>query len=557
MKNLTHEGFALPPDTCTRTLAILGQKGSGKTHTALVITEGLTDDNQQVVCLDPTGVWWGLRANREGQPSQRNIIIMGGEHGDVPLEDTAGVIVANFIVESGSSVVLDLSHFPSKAAQNRFVTALAERLYRLKGAVQYRTPLHLMLDEADQFCPQRPMAGEQAMLGAFETIVRLGRSRGMGMTLISQRPAVVNKNVLTQADAVFCHRIVGKQDIDAVLAWVRHFNASQMDAQKFAATLVTLATGEMWLWSPSWLNVMNRDHVVASESYDSSRTPVSSAGRPDAPRPVLGGVDLVALTSQIKESVEHVKQTDVKHLTARVKELEAELAGRVVPTVEVNPISAEDRIYLGALRLTFEAVLQAVHAIDAPRLQKLLTKVSAADQDPAMVVKPTAAATPTAQRVTSDASLSKCERAILTVLAQVGAPCLRAKIALWSGYSAGSGSFRNALSGLRTRGFIADIDLLSMTEAGQQALGPIQSLPTGVDFIRYWITELPKCPASILSALLEAPDHTLTQREIGDAAGYSFMSGSFKNALSELRTRELIIGRDPVTLIIPTPHERD
>jgi hypothetical protein len=36
---------------------------------------------------------------------------MGGDHGDVPLEVTAGSTIADFITEQKQSVVLDLSRF--------------------------------------------------------------------------------------------------------------------------------------------------------------------------------------------------------------------------------------------------------------------------------------------------------------------------------------------------------------------------------------------------------------------------------------------------------------
>ena len=35
-----------------------------------------------------------------------------------------------------------------------------------------------------------------------EDLVRRGRARGLGITLITQRPAVLNKDVLTQVDGI-------------------------------------------------------------------------------------------------------------------------------------------------------------------------------------------------------------------------------------------------------------------------------------------------------------------------------------------------------------------
>jgi len=52
-------------------------------------------------------------------------------------------------------MVFDLSGFDTKSQQTRFVRAFAERLYRRKS--RNRSTLHLVIDEADEFAPQRPL----------------------------------------------------------------------------------------------------------------------------------------------------------------------------------------------------------------------------------------------------------------------------------------------------------------------------------------------------------------------------------------------------------------
>jgi DNA helicase HerA-like ATPase len=109
------------------------------------------------------------------------------------------------VVDHGGSFVIDMSMFESNAAQDRFAADFAERLYRAKAS--NRHPLHLMVDKADSFAPQKPQPGQQRMLGAFEAIVRRGRIRGLGATLISQRAAVINKNVLTQTECLIALQV--------------------------------------------------------------------------------------------------------------------------------------------------------------------------------------------------------------------------------------------------------------------------------------------------------------------------------------------------------------
>lgn len=77
--------LVLPLDFVTSTSAILAQKGSGKSYTASVEAEELLAAGQQVVVLDPTGAWWGLRAGADGVSAGFPIAVLGGDHGDIPL----------------------------------------------------------------------------------------------------------------------------------------------------------------------------------------------------------------------------------------------------------------------------------------------------------------------------------------------------------------------------------------------------------------------------------------------------------------------------------------
>ena len=65
----------------------------------------------------------------------------------------------------------------------------AEALYQLKAA--HREALHLVLDEADLFVPQRPGRGEERMLRAFDDIVRRGARGALAQrsSLNGRRPS--------------------------------------------------------------------------------------------------------------------------------------------------------------------------------------------------------------------------------------------------------------------------------------------------------------------------------------------------------------------------------
>jgi hypothetical protein len=76
------------------------------------------------------------------------------------------------------------------------------------------------VDEADLFAPQKPQKGDEVLLGHMENIVRRGRVKGFIPWLISQRPAVLNKNVLSQVDGLIAFKLTASQDRDALDAWI-------------------------------------------------------------------------------------------------------------------------------------------------------------------------------------------------------------------------------------------------------------------------------------------------------------------------------------------------
>lgn len=344
--------FSLPAEAATQTFAILAKRGAGKTYTAAVMVEEMLKAGLQLVVVDPVGVWWGLRSSADGQCAGLPIVIMGGEHGDLPLELEAGETIADVVVKEGLSVVLDLSLF-RKGEQTRFMTDVAERLYH-----KNRTPLHLVLDEADAFAPQRPLKGQECLLGAVEDLVRRGRARGIGVTLVTQRAAVLNKDVLTQAEVLVALRTIAPQDRDAIDAWIRVHGTPQ-EREALMASLPSLPIGTAWFWSPGWLDVFTRVRIRRRETFDSSATPRVGASRQE-PK-MLAAVDRERLRRRLAATIEKATAENPRALRRRIAELKhAARPQTIIERVEV-PVLHEDQVKkLEALVVSLRAVAEDV-----------------------------------------------------------------------------------------------------------------------------------------------------------------------------------------------------
>lgn len=323
MKSLRiSDSLSFPLDSVTQTFADLGIRGSGKTNTGVVMMEEMMKAQQQAVALDPTDAWYGIRSSSDGKGDGFKVIIMGGPHGDLPLQGSNGTIMAEFVVDSGASVVFSLRHL-SITDQRRFAQDFAERLYDLKGKPENRTPLHIFIDEADEFVPQRIPHGFERMFGAYDRLVRRGRSSGIGLTLISQRPQVLNKDVLSQCETLICHRLLHKLDRKAIEAWIEaHDTEGQSDT--FMAALASLERGTAWIWSPAWLDVFRQVPIRFRETFDSSFTP--KAGQKVKTAAKLAAVDLEVLKQRLSATIEKAKQDDPRELRKKIAELEHLLA---------------------------------------------------------------------------------------------------------------------------------------------------------------------------------------------------------------------------------------
>jgi hypothetical protein len=133
--------------------AILAQRRKGKTYTARDRRGARRASRLPWVALDPTGAWWGLRASADGKKAGLPVVVIGGQHGDLPLERGAGAFVADLVLDHPGWYVLDLSLLESRRrARVRDRVRGAPLRRKMQPGMDF--PLHLFVDEADLFVPQ-------------------------------------------------------------------------------------------------------------------------------------------------------------------------------------------------------------------------------------------------------------------------------------------------------------------------------------------------------------------------------------------------------------------
>lgn len=580
--------LALPLDAVTQTFAILSIRGAGKTNLAACMAEEMFAARLPFCVLDPVGAWYGLRSSRDGRKPGLRIPIFGGRHADVPLERASGVMMADLVASDRLSCVLDVSEF-SEGDKTRFLTDFAERLYR-----KNEEPLHLFLEEADSFVPQRTFRDQARLLGAWQNIVRRGRARGLGITMITQRSAVLNKDVLTQIETLFVLRTTSPQDRKAISAWVDYHGQSR----ELIDSLPKLENGEAWVWSPSWLKICERVKIRRRRTFDSGATPkLAKSKRPAA---FLADVNLESIRKKMADTIERTKVDDPRALHRRIIDLEGKLKAtqKVAPAVAPVPakpsreqIAETKRVAAvvvkqeSSVRRLLKLADQLLGGADAQieKLRKLgedSRKVSAEcaatlarmqarqrpmstvmledgllerrcrrDVLPRLVGRIDSKLTEIIRRpvrpgATVDGNgsgtLPEGEAKVLKAVAQYGAGGIERKaITIFTGYKR---STRDAyISRLQARGFVRPDGVKVFAEqAGVDHLGDDHSpLPTGGELLDYWRARLPEGERRLLELLATNYPSTVTRDDLTNATGYK---RSTRDAyLLRLRSKHLVL----------------
>jgi len=351
--------LSLPPTAVTSTLVVYGGKGMGKTNFGSVLVEELARLRLRWAWLDPLGVSWGLRHSSDGKGPGIECLILGGPHGDIPIDPEGGAAVADVVVEESVNVLIDFSRKTngemwSIGERIRFVTEYTRRLFQRQGDLvkgARREPLFQVLDEAARFVPQTMPSSNPEIakcVGAWQQLVEEGRNIGLGVALISQRSARMNKDVSELADAMFAFRTVGPNSLAAVLDWLgEHVPKDRI--KDLSEQVRRLPVGSALCVSPGWLDFEGVIPIRARTTFDSSATP-KAGERSRAVRGEGAKPDLELIRERMAQTIEKAKADDPKFLRKRIAELQREVAKKPAAAPAPTVAHVEVRVMGDLLR---------------------------------------------------------------------------------------------------------------------------------------------------------------------------------------------------------------
>jgi len=117
------------------------------------------------------------------------------------------------LVQPGRGSIIDMKGVVPDM-QAMIVARLCEELFEARK-INVVPPMMLVLEEAHNYCPEKGFA-KTVSTDILRTIASEGRKFGLGMMVISQRPARIDKNVLSQCNTQIILKVTNPNDLQAI-----------------------------------------------------------------------------------------------------------------------------------------------------------------------------------------------------------------------------------------------------------------------------------------------------------------------------------------------------
>ncbi|WP_432419297.1 ATP-binding protein [Halobacterium wangiae] len=265
---VTEGDVTLPAtDVLTGRGFVTGKSGSGKSNTASVLVEELLDHEARLLIVDTDGEYYGLKEQYEvlhlGASDRCDAVVGAGD----------AEKIADIALSDGVPVVLDVSGFLEGDVADRLVYEVTKHLF--SRARDVRQPFLLLVEEVHEFVPEK--GGLDDVGEMIVRVAKRGRKRGIGLCGMSQRPASVDKDFITQCDWLVWHRLTWANDTKVV---------DRILGGSYSTDVEMLDDGEAFLMA-DWEEGVQRVQFRRKRTFDAGATP----GFGEADTPDLKPVD--------------------------------------------------------------------------------------------------------------------------------------------------------------------------------------------------------------------------------------------------------------------------
>ncbi|WP_084510054.1 helicase HerA domain-containing protein [Haloplanus natans] len=288
---------------------VTGKSGSGKSNTASVLVENLLANNFPVLVVDTDGEYYGLKEEFE-------LLHAGADDEcDIQVSPEHAEKIASLALEGNVPIILDVSGYLDEDEGKELLLAVARNLFAKQKKL--KKPFLMLVEEVHEYIPEGGGLDETGKM--LIKIGKRGRKHGLGIVGISQRPADVKKDFITQCDWLVWHRLTWNNDTNVV---------SRIIDAEHASAVEDLGDGEAFLMT-DWSESVRRVQFHRKRTFDAGATP----GLDDFERPELKSIsdDLVSDLREISDEQERREseladlRQEVEKKEQRIRDLESEL----------------------------------------------------------------------------------------------------------------------------------------------------------------------------------------------------------------------------------------
>jgi uncharacterized protein DUF87 len=530
-------------------LLVQANSGGGKSWLIRKILEESYGKSQQII-LDIEGEFSSLREKYD--------YLLVGPEGEIPATIKTASILPKKLLELNTSTIIDLSelkHHERILYVKRFLEGLMNVPKKLWHA------LFLVIDEANQFCPQ---SGKCESGPAVIDLMTRGRKRGFCGALATQRISKLHKDACAEAN----NRLIGRTglDIDRKRASEELGFTSKQDTLE----LRNLKAGEFFAFGTAICTDIKKIKVgnVKTSHPEIGRVIKSS------PTPKNITNILKKLTDLPKEADKELRSKE--DMKIKITQLKREI--RVLENQNKNPKQLIDQKtidkmkwdlqieqnkkfkqlevdYVTKIRKCKSDYYAEFNKINA--IRKILEiKVVAPNTDavatlPAIVKPNLEAAAPLpgiVQPIENNIQNNESKPLRAGAMKILGWICAaypnslsKQRIATLSGFSMRGGTFNTYISELKRNGWITNkINNLIATQEGLNNTVEEPTIPTGEELLNLWASKFRAGAGKLLRIIYSKHPFSITKVDLGLEANMEYTGGTFNTYLSELRRNSLI-----------------
>jgi DNA helicase HerA-like ATPase len=171
------------------------------------------------------------------------------------------------IVKKGKCSIINMKGVPPDV-QTVVVARLTKQLFDERKAGKI-PPFLLIVEEAHNYCPERGF-GSAVSSPILRTIASEGRKFGMGLCIVSQRPAKVDKNIISQCNTNIILKVTNPNDLKAIISSVEGLTNQAYDEIQRLPIGVALVSGGS-LEKPVMAEIRTRETSHGGQSVEISK----------------------------------------------------------------------------------------------------------------------------------------------------------------------------------------------------------------------------------------------------------------------------------------------